>query len=78
MAKRREPAGQGAFSSFLAQNGRVFSSEIGKFLVASGKFLVASEIFLSAVGAHVGLSRKHFGHPITKNIKVSDASKVGF
>ena len=48
---------QWAFSSFLAQNGGNFSSEIEKFLVASGKFLVASGKFLSAVGARAGLSR---------------------
>ena len=45
-----------AFSSFLAQNGGNFSSEIEKFLVASGKFLVASGFFLSAVSARSGLS----------------------
>ena len=69
---------QRVLSSFWAQNNGHFTSEIKIFLVASEKFLVASEIFLSAVGAHVGLSRRIFGPPIIKNIKVSDAKKVGF
>ena len=69
---------QWVLSSFLAQNGRCFSSEIEKFLVASGKFLVASGKFLSAVGARAGLSRKILGLPIIKNIKVFRAKKVGF
>ena len=46
------------FSSFLAQNGGDFLSEINFFLVASEKFLVASGKFLVAVGARAGLSRK--------------------
>ena len=38
------------FSSFLAQNGGDFLSEINFFLVASEKFLVASGEFFVAVG----------------------------
>ena len=52
---------QGLSPLFWVQNGRGFSSEIGKFLVAGGKFLCASGKFLSAVGARAGLSRKIFG-----------------
>ena len=55
---------QRVLSSFWAQNNGHFTSEI--------------KIFLSAVGAHVGLSRRIFGPPIIKNIKVPDAKKVGF
>ena len=45
---------QRAFSFFWAQNGRCFSFEIEKILVASGIFLVASGKFLVAVGVRGG------------------------
>ena len=55
-----------AFSSFLARNGRCFSSEVEISLVASEKFLALGGKFLVAVGACAGPSRKFSGSETIK------------